>query len=185
MAEVTAKIRKRGDNDYVVVQLVDGVETIVNPTDDKGEIIPCKIVDEGKTVALPANDSNRKYFNIAKFEALKDSKGEMALTFKASVKLGERGTALPNRKLVEYLKTIEKDEASGKTGQELYDEYLEIIERARKAKEEAKAKPMTELEKAQAKVKKAEAAYAKLLAEAEGTSDSEVPAGDTIEEGGN
>ena len=45
-------------------------------------------------------------------------------------------------------------------------EYKAIIERAMKAREDAKAKPMTEMEKAQARLAKAKEALAKLEAQA-------------------
>lgn len=141
----TAKIRKIEGHGYVVAQIVDGVEQV-------SEV--CKIVDEGKTIALPANDSNRKYFNINKFEEAKDENGEMPLTYKASIKLGDRPARIPNEKLISYLP------------EDLQAEYRAIIDRAMAAREEAKAKPMTDLEKAQAKLERAKAALAKLEAEA-------------------
>lgn len=147
----TAKIRKVADG-YVLVQTVDGVETV-------SEI--CKIVDEGKTIALPANDSNRKYYNIAKFEEAKDANGEMALTFKATVVIGSHGTTVPNAKLIAYLP------------EDLQAEYNAIIQRAIQAKEDAKAKPLTDLEKAQAKLERAKAALAKLQADAANTTVAE------------
>lgn len=143
--DVTAKIRNVEDG-YVLVQTVDGVETV-------SEI--CKIVDDGKTIALPANDSNRKYFNIGKFEESKNADGEMPLTYKASIVLGDRPTTIPNAKLISYLPA------------DLQAEYNAIIERAIAAREEAKAKPLTDLEKAQLKLERAQAALAKLEAEAQ------------------
>ena len=152
MENVTARIRKTGDGEYVVVQIVDGAEVISDV---------CKIVDDGKTIALPANDSNRKYFNLAKFEEAKNEADEMLLTYKATVTLGDRPKSLPNGNLIAYL------------SDELQEEYKAIIDRAVEARAEQKAKPLTDLEKAQAKVKSAQAALIKLVEQAEGSNDTE------------
>ena len=132
----------------------DGVYLIDN--DVKSEQ-PLPITKDGICYALPANSSNRKWYNIKKadkeFEA---NNGEIYLPYKASIKLGAQGSKLPNEKLIAYLD--EEDKA----------EYEAIIARARQAMAEDKVKPMTELEKAEAKAAKARAAYEKLLAEANG-----------------
>ena len=110
----------------------------------------CKIVDDGKTIALTKNESNRQYFNLAKADAAIEADGKVALTFKATVKVGSTGTRLPNAKLISYLP------------QELQDEYKAIVDRAIAAKEAAKKKPMTAEEKLRAKIAKYEAELAEL-----------------------
>ena len=138
---VYATIVKKEDGYHVVD--FDGTEGPV-----------CKIVDEGKTIALSKNKSNRQWFNIAKAEAEIAEKGHVDLYYKATKKLGAVGTHIPNEKLIAYLPEAEQNE------------YRAIIARAIEAKNADKAKPMTELEKAKAKLEKAKAALAKLEAEA-------------------
>lgn len=142
--EIVAKIVKEDDGYHVV----DHDGTI-------GEV--CKIVDDGKTIALTKNASNRKWYNIAKAEAEIEANGYCGLTYKASKTLGpvgSRSTVIPNAKLIAYLP------------QELQDEYKAIIDRAKAARDADKKKPMTEKEKLQAKIAKAQAALAALEAEA-------------------
>lgn len=136
-----AKIVKNGD-DYV---LVDG---------DGTEHVLTQKVDGGATFVLPKNCSNRKYFNVARIDAAVEKDGFVVLTYKASRTIGTVGKHIPNEKLIAYLP------------EDLQNEYRAIIERAIKAREDAKAKPMTDLEKAQAKLEKAKAAYEKLMAQA-------------------
>lgn len=135
-----AKIIKNGD-DYVLVE-ADGTETVV------------KVSDDGLTLLLPTNCSNRKYFNVARANTAIEKEGFVILTYKATRTVGSVGKHLPNEKLIAYLP------------EELQNEYRAIIERALAAKEAAKKQPMSDLEKAQAKLAKAQAAYEKLLAEA-------------------
>lgn len=138
---VYATIVKKDDGYHVVDH--DGTEGPV-----------CKIVDEGKTIALTKNMSNRQWFNIAKAEAEIAEKGHVDLYYKGAKKLGPTGTRIPNEKLISYLSEEEQNE------------YKAIIARAIEAKNADKAKPMTELEKAKAKLERAKAALAKLEAEA-------------------
>ena len=138
---VYATIVKRDDGYHVIDH--DGTEGPV-----------CKIVDEGKTIALTKNMSNRQWFNIARAEAEIAEKGHVDLYYKGTKKLGSTGTRIPNEKLISYLP------------EELQNEYKAIIARAIEAKNADKPKPMTELEKAKAKLEKAKAALAKLEAEA-------------------
>ena len=136
-----AKIVKNGD-DYVLVE-ADGTEHVLTQK-----------VDNDATFVLPKNCSNRKYFNIARIDAAVAKDGYVILTYKASRTIGTVGKHIPNEKLIAYLP------------EDLQNEYRAIIERAIKAREDAKAKPMTDLEKAQAKLEKAKAAYEKLMAQA-------------------
>ena len=140
--EIQAKIIKEDDGFHVV--------------DKDGTVGPvCKLVDEGdKTIALTPNASNRKWFNKARAEQEIEKNGYCALYYKASKTFGPQGTKLPNAKLIAYLSEAEQAE------------YKAIIERAMKAREDAKAKPMTEMEKAQARLAKAKEALAKLEAQA-------------------
>lgn len=146
---VYAKIIKQDDGFHVV--------------DFDGTVGPvCKFCDaDDKTIVLTKNKSNRQWFNRAKAEAEIAEKGEVDLYYKASKHFGPSGTKLPNAKLISYLS--EEDQA----------EYKAIIDRAKAAKEADKKKPLTEVEKAQRKLAKAQAAYEKLLAEAEQTEETE------------
>ena len=136
-----AKIIKNGD-DYVLVE-ADGTEHVLTEK-----------VTDGAAFILPPNCSNRKYFNIARIAAAVAKEGFITLTYKATRTVGSIGKHLPNEKLIAYLPEA------------LQNEYRAIIERALAAKEAAKKQPMSDLEKAQAKLAKAQAAYEKLLAEA-------------------
>lgn len=131
-----AAIIKYGDMDYRVLSVAeDGTETI-------GET--CKIVDDGKTIALTPNESNRKYFNIVRFEKTAID-GKLELTYKETIKLGTGGTKTPNSKLIEYLSDEDKAE------------YEAIIARAREAMEAARKKPVTKEDKIMAKIAKLQA----------------------------
>lgn len=141
--EAYAKIIKDDDGNFHVVDF-DGT---VGPA--------CKFCDaDDKTIVLTKNKSNRQWFNRAKAEAAIAEQGYVDLCYKASRHIGSVGSKLPNEKLISYLPEAEQAE------------YKAIIERAIKARDDAKAKPMTEMEKAQAKLEKAKAALAKLEAEA-------------------
>lgn len=173
-----------------VVETVDNsIDTSVTPVDDEpkaylvkkedgyhvedldgniGEV--CKIGGSGDCwIALTANESNRQWIKISKAEKFFAENGDdakMALLYKATRTIGQgvsRSTKLPNEKLISYLPEAEQEE------------YKAIIARAiaaRDAEREAnKKKPMTETEKAQAKV-------TKLLAQLKemGVSDDEIKA---------
>ena len=122
--------------------------------EDNGVVKPIdKIVDGGKTYKLPENASNRQYFNIARFE--KDAMdGRLELTYKPSVTIGTReGTKRQVKPLEDWL---EGDDRAL---------YLELKAKAQKARDEANTKaPMTELEKAQRRMERAQKALEKLLA---------------------
>lgn len=145
---VYATIIKKDDGYHVVD--FDGTEGPV-----------CKIVDDGRTIALTKNKSNRQWFNIVKAEAEIAEKGHVDLYYKATKKIGSTGTRIPNEKLISYLTPEEQAE------------YRAIIERAMAAKAADKPAPLTEREKAVRRLEKAKAALAKLEAEAAGeTSDN-------------
>lgn len=137
-----------------LVKEEDGVYLVDNGIKSEN---PVPITKDGICYALPVSSSNRKWYNIKKAEKeFAANNNSIYLPYKASIKLGAQGSKLPNEKLIAYLD--EEDRA----------EYEAIIARARQAMAEDKVKPMTELEKAEAKVAKAKAAYEKLLAEANG-----------------
>lgn len=116
---------------------------------------PLQITKDELCYILPPNSANRKWFSLKKIAAAKDAgQTEIVLDYKASRVAGSCSQKLPNEKLISYLPEAEQAE------------YKAIIERAMKARDDAKAKPMTELEKAQAKVAKAQEALAKLQAQA-------------------
>ena len=133
-----------------IVIAEDGVH-LVDDGVDKGV---CPIASDGIAYVLPVNSANRKWFTVKKADALRE-KGitEVELEYRETRKIGPVGSKLPNEKLISYL------------SEELQAEYKAIIDRAIAARNDAKSKPMTELEKAQAKLAKAKAAYDKLIAE--------------------
>lgn len=107
-----------------------------------------KIIEDGRTLVLPKNPANRQYCAVAKAEAGIEENGEFILTVRTTPKkdVASYSNKLPNEKLIAYLPEAEQEE------------YKAIIARAiaaRDAEREAnKKKPMTETEKAQAKVTK-------------------------------
>ena len=137
--EILAQIVKEDDGFHVIDS--DGT---------KGDV--CKLCDEGKTIVLTKNASNRKWYNLAKAEAEIAENGYVGLTYKASKTFGPAGSRLPNSKLISYLS--EEDQA----------EYKAIIDRAIEAKKADKVvKPkMTEQEKLLAKIQKLQAQLADL-----------------------
>ena len=149
---------KKVDDQYIMD--VDGTETVLEVKQPKGW---------DKTLFLPENPTGRKLINLAACDKrLEANGGSFELTVKTAHATGPRGKTIPNAKLVEYLKTLDN-------GQELYDEYMAIIDEAYKAMEASKAKPLTEREKLELKIKKAQEALAKLEAAAADT-DKEVEA---------
>lgn len=107
-----------------------------------------KIIEDGRTLVLPKNPANRQYCAVAKADAGITENGEFVLTVRTTPKkdVSSYSNKLPNEALIAYLPEAEQEE------------YKAIIARAiaaRDAEREAnKKKPMTETEKAQAKVTK-------------------------------
>lgn len=138
---------KKVDGQYIMD--VDGTETVLEVKQPKGW---------DPTIMLPENPTGRKLINQAAADKrLEANGGSFELTVRTAHATGPRGKTIPNAKLVEYLKTLDN-------GQELYDEYMAIIDEAYKAMEAAKAKPLTEKEKLMAKIEKAKKALAALEA---------------------
>ena len=138
---VDVKIVFCEDGDYIVD---NGVKTG-----------PLEITKDGLCYILPVNSANRKWFSLKKIAMAKDAnQTEIVLEYKASRTIGSCTQKLPNEKLISYLSEAEQEE------------YKAIIERAKKARDEAKAKPMTEREKLEARIAKAKEALAKLEANA-------------------
>lgn len=106
--------------------------------------------NEPFTLVLPANESNRKYFNSKKVEA---AGGEIELTYKESKTFGPRTESAPRKGLEEYLEGEDKEM------------YLALVEKAKKNREEANKKvPMTEYEKALRRAERAQAEVDRLMA---------------------
>ena len=96
---------------------------------------------EPKTLILPENPSNRKYFNSDKVDK---AGGEIELTYKESRTIGARTESTVRKGIEEWLN--DEDKAL----------YLALVEKAKKARDEANKKPkMTDLEKAEAAVARA------------------------------
>ena len=111
-----------------------------------------EIVDEGKTLKLPENPSNRKYFSIKKVE---EAGGEIELTYKETVKLG----ANTNRKALKDYLTAEEQAA--------IDALLNKARERQEAAREAAKKPVSKEEKLKAKIAKLQAELAALDEEEE------------------
>lgn len=136
-----------------IVKDEDGYHVVDVETGETGP--SCKFCDANdKTIVLTPNRANRKWANRAKADEAIEKDGFFPLTYKASKHFGPTGTKMPNEKLIKFLP------------EDLQHEYRAIIDRAIAAREAAKSKPLTELEKAQAKLKRAQEAYAKLMAQA-------------------
>lgn len=121
----------------------DGTESVqpINHTDPANAMI----------LKLPENPSNRKWFSIKKVEA---AGGEIELTYKESKTLGPRTESAPRKGLEEYLEGEDREM------------YLALVEKAKKAREEANKKaPMTEYEKRVRAVERAQAKLAELEAQ--------------------
>lgn len=106
--------------------------------DDNGQksvvMIDKTYPNEPFTLVLPQNASNRKYFNSKKVDA---AGGTIELEYKESKTFGPRTESAPRKGLEEYLEGKDKET------------YLALVEKAKKAREEANKKaPMTDLEKA-------------------------------------
>jgi len=111
-----------------------------------------EIVDDGKTLKLPANDVNRKYFSIARFED-KATNNELELSYKQTVKLGTGSTRRNVKPLEDFLEGDEKTK------------YIELRDKAMaKRKEANKPTPMTAKEKALRALERAKAQLAELEA---------------------
>lgn len=135
-----------------LVRLDDGYHVI----DGNGTVGPlCDKTTSDGYIKLSPNCSNRKCYNKKKADAFFDNGGEfIELAYKATRTIGSTGTKLPNAKLISYLP------------EDLQAEYKAIIDEAIALRDADKKKPMTELEKLQAKLAKAKAKYEELLAQA-------------------
>lgn len=104
-----------------------------------------KIVDDGKTLALPTNSSNRKYWSIDKVK-----KGEVELSFKETRTLGTKAnepTPTPKVNRLEedakaYLSEDEYETFKKLIGKIEYNRQVKSLEAQIKALEEQKAKLM-------------------------------------------
>lgn len=94
-----------------------------------------QLVDEGKTLVLPENDVNRKYFSIKTFENHAVN-GELELTYKAPVTIVNKPTS--RKPLEDFLEGKDKDT------------YLKLVAQAEEARKAASVKPkLTAVEKLQ------------------------------------
>lgn len=105
------------ENGIIVVTDLDG--------NNLGEV---SVVDNGKTYKLPANPSNRKWFNIAAATKAIDEQGHCDLLYKATRTVGVPSAGkMPHAKLIAYLPD------------DLQAEYNAIIDEARKLMEADRA----------------------------------------------
>ena len=133
-----------------------GYELVIK--DDDGLIVETKdietLVDDGKTLKLPENPSNRKYFNLAKVEA---ADGIVELTYKESVTLGTRSW-------MSYL-TKEELENLEMAEQTLEDMRTEYKRNATARRENEKNVPLSPKEKLQREVARLQAKIARMESE--------------------
>lgn len=129
---------------YAIELYEDGVLTATLNIDE--------IVDGGKTLKLPTNPSNRKYFSIKKVE---EAGGQIELSYKETIKLG----ANTNRKALKDYLTAEE--------QAIIEELMGKARERQEAAREAAKKPMSKEEKLRAKIAKLEAELAALDEEEE------------------
>ena len=152
------------------VTLPDGMLAIITKHDDmyfvtdaNGTYGPCKLCGDnakpgGDTaVVLPKNASNRQWFNRKRTDAAIVENGYCELTYKESKHFGPAGSSLLKNPLIAYMTDEEKAE------------YTAIVQKAIDAKAADKAIPVTDVDKAKAKMEKAKAEYEKLLAEFQAT----------------
>lgn len=146
--EVMASIVKRDDGYHVVDK--DGTEGPV-----------CKLTGDGKSICLTPNAANRQWYAVKRLDAAfaDPSCESVPLYFKATRHIDPNAPktpkTLPNAKLISYL------------SEDLQAEYKAIIERAREAMTADKKKPMTDVEKLQAKIAKLQAQLSALDTTAE------------------
>lgn len=125
---------------------------------DGENIIPCdKVVEyQGRSVIhLPSNSSNRSWIDKKRVDDAIAAGTPLTLAYKASIKMGQRTTRIPNEQLV---KTY--------CSEEEYNEYMAIFKKAQEAMLADKKKPLSEAEKTQAAIDKLMAKLAKLEASA-------------------
>ena len=151
------------DPNTVYATIIKDEEGNYHVVDFDGTVGPvCKLVDEGdRTIALTPNKSNRKWFNRKRAEEEIATKGHADLYYKATKVLGPNSARMPYEQLLKYLPEDERKEAE------------ELLREAMALREADKKKPMTDLEKAQAQLAKAKAAYEKLLAQSAETTQAE------------
>ena len=108
----------------------------------------CKL-DQSGAICLTKNEANRKWVMVKIVDAYFEENGSNAkypLSYKATRVIGSGSNKLPNEKLIAYLP------------EDLQEEYKAIIARAIQARDAERAaakKPLTEADKARAKVTKA------------------------------
>lgn len=153
--QVMATIVKREDGYHVID--MDGTE---------GPVCE-KCTTDGYLILTP-NASNRKCINKKNLDkTFEEGADHVDLFYKATRQVSPAGSKLPNAKLIAYLS--EEEQA----------EYKAIIERARAAKDAAKAKPKTPLDKARERYEKALANYEKVKEECGVSSDDCVSISET------
>lgn len=127
---------------------VAGYEMVIVHDDGTEEVKEVKVAWDNKSLELPTNPANRKWLFFSKLK----NQDEVELQYRETRTLTPRAESAPRKGLEEYLEGEEKEM------------YLKLVEKARKAREEAnKPKPMTELEKKLRAYEKAKAQYEALL----------------------
>lgn len=134
---VLAVINKKEDG-YYLTDTQTGTETG-----------PLKTCDEGATLVLPKNSSNRKWVRIKVADAAIAEHGQCDLVYKASKTFGSVTTVrrIPNAKLFEYLSEEEQAEVKA-----IFDRAYDAM-----AADKAAIKPVTDVDKIKAKIAKLQA----------------------------
>ena len=112
------------------IQVTDENGTTTTPINE--------IVDEGKTLKLPSNPSNRKYFSVKKVE---DANGEIELTYKETIHLSPK---LEKSEKSDKSPAPKKDDLTDYLDDEDKKPYEDLIKKATKRKEIALAKKRLE-----------------------------------------
>lgn len=137
---------------FIVKKLDDGFhlfedDAIVNET-------PCKIIEDGRTIVLPKNETNRMFISVKKVEEAGEDGVELTFKDPALKRTYNSADYLPNRELVKYMS---EEEAA---------EYKAIIARAIEARKAASTSvPKDTRAKLEAKLAKLQAELAALNAE--------------------
>lgn len=131
--------------------LVDEKFYLVDGEGNRSEEL--KYADGGKTVVLPENESNRKYYNVAKATETINEHGECVLTYKPTVTIG----SAPKKDPCEWAyKWLSEEKAA---------ELKAIMDEARAAMEASKPAKQTKAEKLAARIAKMQEELASLTAE--------------------
>lgn len=121
--------------------------------DDNGNVVALTPNDD-RYLKLPANSVNRTWVSCAKIDKAPNQCVDYGEDVKVARTLTSRGESTPRKGLEEYLEGDDRET------------YLKLVEKAKANREAANKKaPMTEIEKAQRRLERAQADVARLQGE--------------------